>query len=173
MPSKVKEYSKKYDTDTGKSVFKQTDREESLVHLMRINILKRMESSIYSFAITVLKILKNIEGTLEKLKNFEDFVEDFDIEELDIEDNRLDGVLIGSKNVKIHLKDIDKIRWESELEADKVILEKILKEANKITVERDKKLVELQKLIKQKVENPLNKENKKIIIFTAFADNNI
>lgn len=170
LPSKVEQYSKKYDTNMGKTVFKQTDREESLVHLMRINILKRMESSIYSFAITVLKILKNIEGTLEKLKSFEDFVEDFDIEELDIEDNRLDGVLIGSKNVKIHLKDIDKIRWESELEADKVILEKILKEANKITVERDKKLVELQKLIKQKVENPLNKENKKIIIFTAFAD---
>ena len=154
----------------GKTVFKQTDREESLVHLMRINILKRMESSIHSFAITVLKILKNIEGTLEKINTFEDFIEDFDIEELDIEDNRLDGVLIGSKNVKIHLKDIDKIRWESELEADKVILEKILKEANKITVERDKKLVELQELIKQKVENPLNKENKKIIIFTAFAD---
>lgn len=170
LPSKVEQYSKKYDTNMGKTVFKQTDREESLVHLMRINILKRMESSIHSFAITVLKILKNIEGTLEKINTFEDFVEDFDIEELDIEDNRLDGVLIGSKNVKIHLKDIDKIRWESELEADKVILEKILKEANKITVERDKKLVELQEIIKQKVENPLNKENKKIIIFTAFAD---
>ena len=170
LPSKIEQYSKKYDTNMGKTVFKQTDREESLVHLMRINILKRMESSIYSFAITVLKILKNIEGTLEKINTFEDFVEDLDIEELDIEDNRLDGVLIGSKNVKIHLKDIDKIRWESELEADKVILEKILKEANKITVERDKKLVELQELIKQKVENPLNKENKKIIIFTAFAD---
>ena len=170
LPSKVEQYSKKYDTNMGKTVFKQTDREESLVHLMRINILKRMESSIHSFAITVLKILKNIEGTLEKINTFEDFIEDFDIEELDIEDNRLDGVLIGSKNVKIHLKDIDKIRWESELEADKVILEKILKEANKITVERDKKLAELQELIKQKVENPLNKENKKIIIFTAFAD---
>lgn len=170
LPSKVEQYSKKYDTNMGKTVFKQTDREESLVHLMRINILKRMESSIHSFAITVLKILKNIEGTLEKINTFEDFIEDFDIEELDIEDNRLDGVLIGSKNVKIHLKDIDKIRWESELEADKVILEKILKEANKITVERDKKLVELQELIKQKVENPLNKENKKIIIFTAFSD---
>lgn len=170
LPSKVEQYSKKYDTNMGKIVFKQTDREESLVHLMRINILKRMESSIHSFAITVLKILKNIEGTLEKINTFEDFVEELDVEELDIEDNRLDGVLIGSKNVKIHLKDIDKIRWESELEADKVILEKILKEANKITVERDKKLVELQELIKQKVENPLNKENKKIIIFTAFAD---
>ena len=85
LPSKVKEYSKKYDTDTGKSVFKQVDREESLVHLMRINILKRMESSIYSFGITVSKILKNIDLTLEKLNNFEDIEEDFNIEELDID----------------------------------------------------------------------------------------
>ena len=70
LPSKVEQYSKKYDTNMGKTVFKQTDREESLVHLMRINILKRMESSIHSFAITVLKILKNIEGTLEKINTF-------------------------------------------------------------------------------------------------------
>ena len=170
LPSKVKEYSKKYDTNTGKSVFKQVDREESLVHLMRINILKRMESSIYSFAITVSKILKNIDLTLEKLNNFEDIEENFNIEELDIDDTRLDSVLIGSKKVKVHLQDIDKIKWESELEGDKLILEKILNEANKITTDRDKKLIELQKLIKKKVENPLNKENKKIIIFTAFAD---
>ena len=81
LPSKVEQYSKKYDTNMGKTVFKQTDREESLVHLMRINILKRMESSIHSFAITVLKILKNIEETLEKINTFEDFVEELDIEE--------------------------------------------------------------------------------------------
>ena len=137
---------------------------------MRINILKRMESSIYSFAITVSKILKNIDLTLEKLNNFEDIEEDFNIEELDIDDTRLDSVLIGSKKVKVHLKDIDKIKWESELEADKLILEKILNEASKITTDRDKKLIELQEIIKKKVENPLNKENKKIIIFTAFAD---
>ena len=137
---------------------------------MRINILKRMESSIYSFAITVSKILKNIDLTLEKLNNFEDIEENFNIEELDIDDTRLDSVLIGSKKVKVHLQDIDKIKWESELEGDKLILEKILNEANKITTDRDKKLIELQKLIKKKVENPLNKENKKIIIFTAFAD---
>ena len=170
LPSKINEYSKKYDTETGNSTFKQVDREESLIHLMRINILKRMESSIYSFGITISKILKNIDTALEKLNNFEDIEEDFNIEELDIEDNRLDNILIGSKKVKVLLKDIDKIRWKSELEADKLILEKVLNEASKITVNRDKKLIELQKIIKKKVENPINKGNKKIIIFTAFAD---
>lgn len=170
LPSKIAEYSKKYDTNTGKSIFKQTDREESLVHLMRINILKRMESSIYSFGITISKILQNIDLALKKLDSFEDIEENFDIEELDIDDNRLDSVMIGSKKVKVLLQDIDQIRWRSELEGDKVILERVLKEAFKISVGRDQKLKELKNLIKEKVEKPLNGDNKKVIIFTAFAD---
>lgn len=170
LPSKVAEYSRKYDTNTGKSIFKQIDREQSLIHLMRINILKRMESSIYSFGLTVSKILQNIDIALKKLDNFEDIEEDFDIEELDIDDNRLDSVLIGSKKVKVLLQDIDQIRWRMELEGDKVILERVLKEAFKITVGRDQKLKELKNLIKEKVNNPLNTGNKKVIIFTAFAD---
>lgn len=170
LPSKVMEYSRKYDTNTGKSIFKQIDREQSLVHLMRINILKRMESSIHSFGITVFKILQNIDLALKKLDNFEDIEGKFDIEELDIEDNRLDSVMIGSKKVKVLLQDIDQIKWRAELEGDKVILERVLKEAFKITVGRDQKLKELKDLIKEKVQNPLNGNNKKVIIFTAFAD---
>lgn len=170
LPSKVMEYSRKYDTNTGKSIFKQIDREQSLVHLMRINILKRMESSIHSFGITVSKILQNIDLALKKLDNFEDIEGKFDIEELDIEDNRLDSVMIGSKKVKVLLQDIDQIKWRAELEGDRVILERVLKEAFKITVGRDQKLKELKDLIKEKVQNPLNGNNKKVIIFTAFAD---
>lgn len=168
LPSKVAEYSRKYDTNTGKSIFKQIDREQSLVHLMRINILKRMESSIYSFGLTVSKILQNIDIALKKLDNFEDIEEDIDIEELE-DDTRLDSVLIGSKKVKVLLKDIDQIRWRTELEGDRAILERVLKEAFKITVGRDQKLKELKNLIKEKVNNPLNAGNKKVIIFTAFA----
>lgn len=170
LPSKLDEYSKKYDTKTGKSVFKQVDREESLVHLMRINILKRMESSIHSFGLTVSKLLQNIDLALKKLDNCEDIIEDFDIEEIDIDDNRLDGVLIGSKKVKVLLKDIDQIRWRSELEKDKEILERILKEAFYVKENRDKKLQELKKLIENKIKNPINGDNKKVIVFTAFAD---
>ncbi|MEE0137727.1 helicase-related protein [Fusobacterium ulcerans] len=170
LPSKVAEYSRKYDTNTGKSIFKQIDREQSLIHLMRINILKRMESSIYSFGLTVSKILQNIDIALKKLDNFEDIEGDFDIEELNIDDIRLDSVLIGSKKVKVLLQDIDQIRWRTELEGDKAILERVLKEAFKITVGRDQKLKELKNLIKEKVNNPLNAGNKKIIVFTAFAD---
>lgn len=170
LPSKVMEYSRRYDTNTGKSIFKQIDREQSLVHLMRINILKRMESSIYSFGITISKILKNIDIALKKLDNFEDIEEDFDIEELEIDDSRLDSIMIGSKKVKVLLQDIDQIKWRVELEEDRTILERVLKEAFKITVGRDKKLKELKNLIGEKVKNPLNPNNKKVIVFTAFAD---
>ncbi|MGL6100590.1 MAG: helicase-related protein, partial [Fusobacteriaceae bacterium] len=170
LPSKIDEYSKKYDTKTGKSVFRQVDREESLVHLMRINILKRMESSIHSFGLTVSKLLQNIDSAIKKLDNSEDIEEDFDIEKIDIDDARLDGVLIGSKKVKVLLKDIDGIRWRSELEKDKEILEKVLKEAYLINSSRDEKLVQLKKLIQNKIENPINSNNKKVIVFTAFAD---
>lgn len=170
LPSKIAEYSKKYDTKTGKSVFRQIDRETSLIHLMRINILKRMESSIHSFGITISKILKNIDITLEKLNKSQDIEENLDIDDLELDDPRLDSVMIGSKNVKVFIQDIDKIKWRAELEGDRAILERIMIEAFKIQSHRDKKLEELKELIREKVKTPINEGNKKVIIFTAFAD---
>lgn len=170
LPSKIAEYSKKYDTKTGKSVFRQIDRETSLIHLMRINILKRMESSIHSFGITISKILKNIDITLEKLNKSQDIEENLDIDDLELDDPRLDSVMIGSKNVKVFIQDIDKIKWRAELEGDRAILERIMIEAFKIQPHRDKKLEELKDLIREKVKTPINEGNKKVIIFTAFAD---
>ncbi len=170
LPSKVLAYSKKYDTKTDKFVFKQVDREESLIHLIRINILKRMESSIYSFGLTISKLLENMNIALDKLNNCEDIEEEFDIDEIDIDDNRLDSVLIGSKKIKVLLKDIDQIKWRNGLEKDIEILEKILKEAHLVNPLRDKKLKDLKSLIENKIKNPINENNKKIIIFTAFAD---
>lgn len=170
LPSKIAEYSKKYDTKTGKSVFRQIDRETSLIHLMRINILKRMESSIHSFGITISKILKNIDITSEKLNKSQDIEENLDIDDLELDDPRLDSVMIGSKNVKVFIQDIDKIKWRAELEGDRAILERIMIEAFKIQPHRDKKLEELKDLIREKVKTPINEGNKKVIIFTAFAD---
>lgn len=170
LTSKVSEYSEKYDTNIGKSIFRQVDREESLVHLMRVNILKRMESSIHSFGITISRLLKNIERALEKLENLENIEGDFDIDEIDVDDSRLDDILIGSKKVKVLINDIDKVKWRAALENDRDILGKILKETKLINVDRDQKLKDLKKIIREKALNPINKDNKKIIIFTAFAD---
>ena len=78
--------------------------------------------------------------------------------------------MIGSKNVKVFIQDIDKIKWRAELEGDRAILERIMIEAFKIQPHRDKKLEELKDLIREKVKTPINEGNKKVIIFTAFAD---
>ena len=172
LPEKRDEYSRKYDVAVadGKSIFRQVDRETSLVDLMRVGILKRMESSIYSFALTVGKIIDKINFTLEKIEeNQFEYDEDLSINDIDLDDNELDDLMLGN-NVKVLLQDMDLIRWKQDLLSDKEKLEQILKEAKKVTPERDAKLGELKNVICDKLKNPINKNNDKIIIFTAFAD---
>ena len=172
LPHKVMEYNLKYDKKLKNSIFKQTDREQSLIHLMRVNILKRMESSIFSFGLTVGRLLQQIDSSLGKINNpkYEEEMEEAEIDEIDIDDPRMDDVLIGSKKVKVLLKDMDTIKWKQELEQDKFILEEIMTQAYFVKPNNDAKLFELKELIKNKIQNPLNASNKKIIIFTAFAD---
>ncbi len=172
LPHKRASYEAKYDMEVreSQSVFRQTDREENLVGLMRVGILKRMESSINSFAITVGNILSKIEKTLEIIENNElDYDSELDINEIDIDDEEFDNLMFGN-NVKVLLQDMDLIKWKQDLLADKDKLETILLEAMEVTPDRDNKLKELKNLIEEKIKNPINTGNKKIIIFTAFAD---
>ncbi len=165
------EYDKKYDIQMkGGSVFKQLDREESLVHLMRVNLLKRMESSINSFALTVKKLLdKNIE-LLEILQNHNgEFIEDISIIDVDIDSDIYASQLIGNR-VKVLIKDIDQAKWRQDIEADIYRLKELYSEAIKIDPLRDEKLQTLKAIIFEKWLNPINKENKKVLIFTAFSD---
>ncbi len=170
--NKRQEYSEKYDKKVqgGKSVFKQVDREKSLVNLMRVNILKRMESSVYSFGVTIANILRQIDECLEKIENSADYIdEDLNINQIDIEDEEIEDMMIGNK-VKILLQDMDKIKWRQDLEEDKIRLEKLLIATAKVNSNRDDKLKKLKEEIKNKVLNTINKNNKKLIIFSAFAD---
>ena len=172
LPEKQHEYSQKYDIEVkgGQSVFKQTDREQSLVNLMRVNILKRMESSIYSFGLTVSKILKDIDLLIERIDNHN--LEDdmgLEINEIDVDDENTYEMLIGNK-VKVLLKDIDRVKWRQDLVDERSRLESLLIESAKITPKRDAKLAELKSVISNKQQNPLNDNNKKVLIFTAFAD---
>ncbi|APQ73203.1 helicase-related protein [Clostridium botulinum] len=172
LPEKRAEYNKKYDTYVkgGQSVFRQADREQSLVSLMRVNILKRMESSINSFGITMAKLLKQIDYTLDKIeKNQMHFDPSLNIADIEIDDDRLEDSLIGNK-VKVLIQDMDLIKWKQDLEEDKKRLEELIFEAAKVVKNRDAKLNSLKKIIIDKINNPLNKSNKKIIIFSAFAD---
>lgn len=167
-------YEKRYDMSVagGKGVFKQVDRENQLVHLMRVNLLKRMESSIHSFVLTVEKISQRITDTLEIIdRHAGEYHADLNIEELDFDEEGLDteDLVFGSK-VKVLLQDMDLIKWRQDLEQDAQALAKILKSAKVITPERDNKLQTLKGRIARKIENPINPGNGKLIIFTAFAD---
>lgn len=153
----------------------QLGREIGIQKLMSTNLLKRLESSVYSFKLTVDRITTYINKTIEAIEFFNEKKDAFiDLEginelELDLDDMNLDFLQIGKK-VKIDLRDMDYKTWKDELKGDSETLQLISWMIDEITVEYDTKLQELQKIISDKIENPINDDNKKIIIFTAFAD---
>ena len=181
LPTRIQKYEEMYDIKVkeGQSVFKQRDRERSLLILMRVNLLKRLESSQDSFKITLRKILENINSTINAIDTFEkygagstidgnqydEYSEDDDIENA-LED---DSTQIGKK-VKIDLRDMNTIGWKENLQRDQAILNDLLEQFNRIKPENDLKLISLAKIIENKIENPINDGNKKVIIFSAFAD---
>lgn len=171
LPHKVPEYSRRYDMEvTGGRSFRQLDREESLIHLMRVNLLKRMESSINSFAQTVGKLLGKVRGLLERLDAHDAAdIEEMSIEDVDLDSEDVDAFLVGTK-VKVLLQDVDRVRWRQDLEEDEQLLVALLREAQQVDAARDEKLRHLRELIREKVRNPINDGNRKVIIFTAFAD---
>ncbi len=170
-PNKLESYEQKYDISvkSGKSVFKQIDRDRNVVGLIRVNLLKRLESSIESFRLTIKRILNITNLTLSKIDKGIDYIDDLDINLIDPEEEEYDDLMFG-KNRKVLLQDMDLVKWKDDLEFDKHELESLLNKANKITPQRDAKLNALKDLIKNKQDNPINPNNKKIIVFTAFAD---
>lgn len=180
METKKKKYADLYDTVVreGSSKLTQADRERSLQKLMRINLLKRLESSVDSFRLTLDKILIQINDTISSIEKFEkngvtssvenvevyNYDEDEDIEELINEDSSIGG------KVKIDLQDMNIYAWKEDLLEDKYILDELMDEFKRIKPENDLKLIELINLIRDKQQNPINENNKKVIIFSAFAD---
>lgn len=166
-------YETKYDVTTSNgSVFKQIERESSLIHLMRVNLLKRLESSVYSFGLTLDVLLRQIDSMLSKIEKVSntDFYEDgIDINQIDTDDILLEDLLIGGK-VRVLLQDMDLIRCKDDLLEDKKRLENLREQTRIIKPERDAKLDELKKIIRGKVTHPLNPGNTKIIVFSAFSD---
>ena len=153
----------------------QTGREEGIRRLMSINLLKRLESSVNSFQLTLKRIKALIESTIEAIDNFEkygaadiDMYEASDLE-FDMDDGNTEYFTVGKK-VKIELADMDYKSWRTELKADADVLELLTLMVADITPEHDSKLQELLKLVSEKIENPINPGNKKVLIFSAFSD---
>ena len=163
-------YAEKYDTITKNGTkFSQLEREESIITLMRVNLLKRLESSIHSFCLTLRSILNRVNFLIEKIENHREFLDDVDIMDLDFDDEELRDSVIGGK-VKVLIQDIDQIKMKGFLQSDKAIIERLLERCEEITVTRDQKIQDLIQLIEDKLQNPLNLLNKKVIVFSAFAD---
>lgn len=170
-PEKRKYYSEKYDAKVGDGVFTQMDREKSLVNLMRVNILKRMESSIHAFTLTVGKILGQITKLLEMIENYSPELSPASLfETMDIEEDEDADVPTVGNNVKVKLADIDLLKWRQDLWWDMEQLQAILNSAKKVTAERDAKLSALRDILLEKQKHPINPGNRKVIIFSAFAD---
>jgi hypothetical protein len=171
LPRKQAAYDAKYSTKLrgGEGFFRQVDREESLIHLLRVNVLKRMESSVTSFALTVGRQLRDVEATLTRIEQQAEELEEIDIEDVDIDDPAFEGLLVGRK-VKVLLKDVDLVRWRQDLIEDRNRLARLLSAARQVDAARDAKLAELRAMIEAKCRNPINPGNRKVIVFTAFAD---
>lgn len=153
----------------------QRGREQGIQRLMSINLLKRLESSVYSFNLTLSRILELIRSTIKSIDDFEKYGSaDLDMYEasdndFDMEDGNTDFFTVGKK-VKIDLVDMDYKSWRSELQKDADTLELLTLMVADITPEHDLKLQTLLHLLDDKMHNPINPGNKKVLIFSAFSD---
>ncbi|MCY1665043.1 helicase-related protein [Rhizobium sp. SL86] len=171
LPHKQAAYDEKYSTKIrgGDQFFRQLDREESLTHLLRVNILKRMESSVASFSLTIERQLADVDALLAKIDSHDDAIEEIPIDDVDVDDPAFEPLLVGRK-VKVLLQDVDRIRWRQDLVEDHERLAALLSAARLVIPKRDAKLAALKRLVVEKVRNPINPDNRKILLFTAFAD---
>lgn len=148
-------------------------REKGIRKLMAINLLKRLESSVNSFRLTLTRIRDFINDAITAIDKFQesgadtidvtDFSEDFDTEDSE------NDPFVGRKS-KINLRDMDYVSWRRDLKADLEVLELLILMLKDITPEHDTKLQQLVADLKNKFEHPINGSNKKVLIFTAFAD---
>lgn len=177
LPSKMEKYAEMYEDNKVNVGFTQANREQGIRRLTAINLMKRMESSVHSFNLTLKRIYNLIDSTIHSIDTYDktssvrlELTDISDIDEFDSEDQNGDELFTFGKKVKIDIGDMDYKSWRDSLEKDRDTLELLTLMVGDITPEYDSKLQELFSVIKNKLEHPINEGNKKIIIFTAFAD---
>lgn len=175
MANKKAKYAEMYGDEKVNVGFTQAARERGIRRLMSINLMKRMESSVHSFRLTLQRIYNHIDGTVQTIEAFKHnknnackvngFAEE-DMRDLDMDD---ENYVVGGK-VVIRLEDMDYISWSNSLLRDLAKIKGLLEMVADITPEHDTKLNELKRVIADKQAHPVNDGNKKLLIFTAFAD---
>ena len=148
------------------------EREKGIQKLMNMQLLKRLESSVNSFRLTLERMKVLMEETIDTIKIFKkgDKQSTIDDYETFIGDEDEENFTIGKKKNKILLEDMDYISWQQEIEEDLDIINLLLTMLESITPEHDSKLQQLREDLINKFHNPINPGNKKVIIFTAFSD---
>ena len=173
MPSRLSKYEDL--THSKGTSLTQKGREEGIRRLMSINLLKRLESSVYAFRLTIDRVYHLIQSTIETIYAYQSGeqlldLQDFsDADEFDLDDQNTDYFSVGRK-IKIDLADMDYLSWLRDLKKDAENLQLLSLMIGDITPEHDTKLQTLLNLIREKQEHPINPGNRKIIIFTAFSD---
>ena len=177
QPSKMEKYAELYGDNRVNVGFTQANREQGIRRLTAINLMKRMESSVYSFNLTLTRIKDLINSTIETIDRFDkhsgatlDLTDISDMDEFDAEDQNSDELFSFGRKVKIDLADMDYVSWRDSLAKDADVLELLTLLVGDITPKHDSKLQELFRVIDNKITHPINEGNKKLIIFTAFAD---
>ena len=172
----------KYDDDEkvgSGSGLSMKGREKGIRQLMAINMLKRLESSVNSFRLTIQRIENLIESTINKIEKYTNDrynqmsfdIDDYDMERVAEDDEFYSSATIGGgKKTKIELADMDHKSWRTYLEQDAETLNLLLVMLKDITPRHDSKLQQLIEDLDYKFTHPINGKNKKVLIFTAFSD---
>lgn len=173
LPSKLSKYLSEEETENFRK-----GRETGIQRLMSINLLKRMESSVHSFLLTVKRVYGYLYDTSQIIEQFINSgtgnlneMTDLSAEEseFDDDDQNTDFFTVGKK-VQIDIRDMDYISWKRDIDDDLDTLSLLIGMVEDITPKYDFKLNQLIGVIKKKEEHPINPGNKKVLIFTAFAD---
>ncbi len=160
--------------------FTQEKRESYLIGMMKVNFMKRLESSIFSFTETLQRTWNRIDELVNRIERFQKYKDenpDIEIDEIDLDtlddDDLREAMEVGQK-LTFKMNHLDLKDWKKDMMEDKDKIYELLLRAKDVDVARDAKLKQLKKLISKKVQNPTitktGKENKKVIVFTAFAD---
>jgi SNF2 family DNA or RNA helicase len=176
FPSRISKYEDLYNVQggTARSNLGQRGREQGLKKLMTVNLLKRLESSVEAFRLTLAKIEGTVDQTLGRLDAHDASISDMDVDfgglDVDDEDDINVEALSFGKKITIDFDDIDIESWQRDLWNDRETLRELLEEMRKVTPDRDLKLQALKSLIADKAAQPINDGNCKVLIFSAFVD---
>ena len=168
LESKLDKYAEIYGDNKVNVGFTQANREQGIRRLTAINLMKRMESSVYSFNLTLKRIKELIENTIHTIDQFDkhthmdlELTEISDIDEFDDEDQNAEDLFSFGKKVKIDLADMDYVSWRASLLKDAEVLELLTLMVGDITPEHDAKLQKLYEVINKKIPIRLMKEIRK------------